>query len=751
MPKTIIISNRLPVKLAANDNDYSLKTSEGGLATGLGSVYKQNDNIWIGWPGMVLEDKVSKQKITEQLKEENLYPVFLTQNDINNFYEGFSNETLWPIFHYMPTYARFEHHFWKSYIEVNRKFAAAALSQIEDGDTVWVHDYQLLMLPAFLRDAKPDLSIGFFNHIPFPSYEIFRLIPWRRELLHGILGADLIGFHTYDDARHFLSTVTHLTGYRSSANIIAAEDRAVVVESFPMGIDDKKFSNAIEDPTVQSNLQQLKNIFDDVKLILSIDRLDYSKGIIQRLKAFELFLNEQTNFKEKVSLYMIVVPSRDTVPQYKELKDEIDKLVSQINSRFRTLSWVPVHYFYQSAPFEMLAALYHFAHVCLVTPMRDGMNLVCKEYIASRVNNDGMLILSEMAGAAKEMVEAWIVNPNNEQEISEALFVALKMPLDEQERRMKQLRHVVEKFNINSWVRNFLTRLNEVKQMQENMKAKQVSAHKEQSIITSYINSKNRVLFLDYDGTLVGFHSNINMAKPDEELYNILQALSSDDANKIVLISGRNYETLQEWLGNLKIDMIAEHGAWTKKYGEEWKAVSGLTDDWKNEVFPILNTYTDRTPGSFIEEKTFSLVWHFRRTDEGLGELRSNELINNLKYLVSDRGLQLLQGNKVIEVKNTEINKGKAVLTWIDEHRPEMIIAIGDDYTDEDIFKVVPEQAVTIKVGSNISAAKYFVNSHRDVRKLLKGIIEASKKDKRFPASETTALNAEEKKQYQPK
>jgi trehalose 6-phosphate synthase/phosphatase len=719
MPKTIIVSNRLPVKISVEEGNYTFKTSEGGLATGLGSIYKQGENIWIGWPGSIIETEQQKKEITGQLLPENLIPVFLTQLQVNNFYEGFSNETLWPIFHYMPTYAKFEQDFWKSYVEVNRLFAEAILKNIEDDDTVWVHDYQLLLVPSFLREAKPNMSIGFFNHIPFPSFEIFRLIPWRRELLHGMLGADLIGFHTYDDVRHFLSTVTRLSGYRSSANVISTENRSIVVESFPMGIDDKKFSQAIHNTQVQENINSLKQLFGNTKMILTIDRLDYSKGILQRLHAFELFLSEQPEFKEKVSLYMIVVPSRDKVSQYKELRDEIDKFVGNLNSRYRTLSWVPVHYFYQSAPFEMLAALYHFAHICLVTPMRDGMNLVCKEYIASRINNDGMLILSEMAGAAKELVDAWIVNPNNVLEISEAIYVALKMPMEEQERRMKQLRYVVEKFNISSWVRNFMNRLEEVKTMQESMQAKRLNTIKENSIREAYAKSKRKVLFLDYDGTLVGFQSNIQMASPDKELYELLHDLSSDSATKVVLISGRNHQTLEEWLGNLEMDMIAEHGAFVKYHGDDWKSVPGLTDEWKKEVLQVLNTYTDRTPGSFIEEKTFSLVWHFRRTDDDLGELRANELTNNLKYLVSDRGLQILQGNKVIEVKNAEINKGKAVAAWVQQYKPEMMIAIGDDYTDEDIFRSLPEEAITVKVGSNISAAKYFLNSYKEVRRFL--------------------------------
>ncbi|HEX6916113.1 MAG TPA: bifunctional alpha,alpha-trehalose-phosphate synthase (UDP-forming)/trehalose-phosphatase, partial [Chitinophagaceae bacterium] len=546
MSKTIIVSNRLPVKILNEDGRFSVKQSEGGLATGLGSIYKRGNNTWIGWPGCITDDPEHEKEISRLLENEQLVPVFLSQQQINLYYEGFSNETLWPIFHYMSTYAHFELESWKAYVEVNRKFAAAVLERVEDHDTVWIHDYQLLLVPSFLREARPQLSIGFFNHIPFPSYEIFRLIPWRRELIHGILGADLIGFHTYDDVRHFLSTVTHLSGYRSSANVIVAEGRPVVVESFPMGIDDRKFSEAIRDGKVRENIQMLEQLFGDTKMILSIDRLDYSKGILQRLYAFELFLQEQPDYLEKVSLYMIVVPSRDTVPQYKELRDEIDKFVGNLNSRYRTLSWVPVHYFYQSAPFEMLAALYHFAHVCLVTPMRDGMNLVCKEYVASRINNDGMLILSEMAGAAKELVDAWIVNPNNVHEISEAIYVALKMPADEQERRMKQLRYVVSKFNISSWVRNFMDRLNEVKEMQESMQAKRLNLSKEQMIREVYARSGSRALFLDYDGTLVDFQTNIYMARPDEELYKLLQELTADPANRVVLISGRNYQTLEE-------------------------------------------------------------------------------------------------------------------------------------------------------------------------------------------------------------
>ncbi|MCE3283258.1 MAG: Trehalose-6-phosphate synthase [Chitinophagaceae bacterium] len=347
MPKTIIVANRLPVKISVDGTRYSIRSSEGGLATGLGSIYKQGDNVWVGWPGDTIDENL-REKIKTDLFKDNLYAVFLSQEEVNNFYEGFCNETLWPVFHYMSTYAKFDQACWQSYTSVNRKFAAAVLENYESGDTIWIHDYQLLLLPALIREARPDANIGFFQHIPFPSYEIFRLIPWRKELLAGMIGADLIGFHTYDDVRHFVSTVTHIAGYRNSSNLITAEDRTIVVESFPMGIDHGKFQNAIGDPRVKQHVESLQKVYASSKLVLSIDRLDYSKGILQRLQAFQCFLEQHPEYLEKVSLYMIVVPSRDNVPKYKQLRDRIDQLVGHINSRHRTMSWSPIQYFYKS-------------------------------------------------------------------------------------------------------------------------------------------------------------------------------------------------------------------------------------------------------------------------------------------------------------------------------------------------------------------------------------------------------------------
>lgn len=725
MGKTIVVSNRLPVKIKRTDAGFTFAQSEGGLATGLGSVYQNGTNSWIGWPGLEITEADDREQIRLQLLEKNLLPVFLSQEEINQYYEGFSNEILWPIFHYYAsTYANYTLSNWVYYKHVNEKFRDAVLAIAEPGDTIWIHDYQLLLLPALIRAVLPDISIGFFQHIPFPSFELFRLIPWRTELLEGMLGADLIGFHTFEDARHFLSAATRLLPYQSSANILNLADRSVVVESFPMGIDSAKFANLCLDSEVIESIENFKIHFSELKMILSVDRLDYSKGILQRLAAFEMLLETLPEYLGKIVLYMIVVPSRDNVAQYRELRDNIDKKVGNINARFSSMAWSPIHYFYRSVEIKELSMLYQAASICLITPMRDGMNLVSKEFVASRSQNTGVLILSEMAGASKELIDALIVNPSNITDLFRTIDQGLRMDINDQTRRMIAMRQVVFKFTVAHWVKVFMERLSEVKEMQESQKARTLTSLNEQIITRQYLNARKRLLLLDYDGTLVGFKADIDSASPDQELVRLLNSLIADSRNMVVIISGRQHETLETWFGKAGINLIAEHGAWSKLSGEDWQVVSGLSNAWKPDLLPILETYSDRTPGSFIEEKTYSLVWHYRKAESDLGEMRANELVSNLRFLSADKGLQLMPGNKVVEVKNMEINKGKAALNLIERDNFDFIAAIGDDHTDEDMFKILPAGAVSIKVGSNLSNADYFLRNHIEVRMLLSALVQ---------------------------
>ncbi len=724
MPKTIIVSNRLPVKISKEDGTLVTKPSEGGLATGLGSIYKEGDNVWIGWPGLAVSSESEKTEITEQLADENMRPVFLTPKEIEEYYEGFSNETLWPNFHYFNQYAVYNQNFWDAYCKVNAKFSKAIEEIVEEGDTLWIHDYQLLLVPQLIRKVFHKLTIGFFLHIPFPSYESFRLLPWRREILQGMLGADFLGFHTYDDMRHFLSSVNRLAGLGNSNGQISLPDRKVLVDALPMGIDYDKYANVAAAPETLDREVRYRTSIGDQKLILSIDRLDYSKGIPQRLRAFELFLERNEDYIGNVSLLMVVVPSRDQVPMYKQLKEEIDLLVGRINGKYGRLNWTPIHYFYRSFPLNALSAFYRMAHVALVTPMRDGMNLVCKEFIASKLDKKGVLILSEMAGASKELSDAILINPNDIEQQVDAITSALSMPLDDQVKHMDVMQKSLKRYNIHHWVNLFMERLNFIKDEQRSLETKIIDKDLSENIKKQYNLANERIIFLDYDGTLTGFHGNPLDSKPDEELMDLLTGLIKDGKNKIVIISGRDKSTLNKWVSSYDLEIIAEHGVWFMSKKKEWSTAAELNGDWKDDIQKILDRYVDRTPGSFIEQKDYSLVWHYRKVETGLGEIRTRELTSHLKYITSNKNLQVLEGDKVVEIKNSEINKGKAAKVLLKQYNADFTMALGDDWTDEDTFLAMPEESITVKVGNSASAAKYNVPSYLEVRKLLWKLIE---------------------------
>lgn len=723
MAKTIIVSNRLPVKILQEDGKYIYKPSEGGLATGLGSIYKEGDNVWIGWPGLAISKSELQQEVIKNLKKESMKPVFLTTTEIEDFYEGFSNETLWPNFHYFNQYIVYDDNLWKAYQKVNKKFAKAIQEILEPEDTIWIHDYQLLLLPQLLREHAPKASIGFFLHIPFPSYESFRLLPWRRELLEGMLGADFLAFHTYDDMRHFLSSVNRLAGLGNSNGQINVDNRKVMVDALPMGIDYDKYAESAASPETLAREVRYRTSIGDQRLILSIDRLDYSKGIPQRLRAFEKFLEEYPEYIGTVSLLMVVVPSRDKVGKYKELKEEVDLLVGRINGHHSRLNWTPIHYFYRSFPLNALSAFYRMAEVALVTPMRDGMNLVCKEFIASKLDKKGVLILSEMAGASKELSDSILINPNDMGEMVEALKNALTMPIEKQMAQISSMQNSLKHYNIHHWVSMFMKGLNYIKKVQKDLETEILDNQISDRLVSNYKSAKKRMIFLDYDGTLVGFDSDPTKTKPDKELKTILKKLTADKKNQVVIISGRGRDTLEKWLSEYDLEIIAEHGVWIKEKGKEFRTLINLNDSWKAPIMEVLKGYVDRTPGSFVEVKDYSLVWHYRKVETGLGEARTRELTSHLKYITVDKNLKVLEGNKVVEIKNSEIDKGRAATVWLNKYESDFILACGDDWTDEDTFKAMPDDAFTIKVGNMSSAAKYRVTDFTDIRKLLASLL----------------------------
>jgi len=731
MAKTIIISNRLPVQLQINNGSISAIPSVGGLATGMKSVHSGSESLWIGWSGLTDEDTPPELEgdIDKALKENGCAKVKLNAQEVDGFYFGFSNRTIWPLFHYFLKYSEFELDFWNTYKAVNQKFADAIIEQSDEDDTIWVHDYQLMLVPQMVREKRPNTSIGFFLHIPFPSYEIFRTLPWREEILEGLLGSDLIGFHTYDYERHFLSSVRRLLGMEVSFNEIFMDNRVIKVDSFPMGIDYKKFRDAalVQGERKKDNRSDLQQRLDDhkasapdTKLILSIDRLDYSKGIAKRINAFEYFLNKYPEYKEKVRLIILAVPSRSNVPQYQLLKKEIDELVGRINGELSTVNWTPIWYFYRSLPFENLIDLYTSSDIAWLTPLRDGMNLVAKEYIATRTDKSGVLILSEMAGSAYEMNEALLINPNNFEQQADTLRQAITMPLEEQQSRNTFLQKRLERYNVEVWANEFMSALNQKKTAGHAYISQKITNECLNTISKEYADSSKRLLFLDYDGTLAGFHKDPQKALPDEELYALLDQLHEQDNTTLFLISGRDKQTFGRWFLPKKYNMIVEHGVWISKDGEDFKLLENVKSEWMEKIKPVLESFVDRTPGSFIEEKNYSMAWHYRNTDPDFGEKRATELNTVLTSLIGNDDISVLNGNKVMEVKSSNVNKGRAAVRMLGEDDYDFVFAIGDDWTDEFMFQELPDSAITVKVGLKKTQAKYHVENTKRVRELLK-------------------------------
>ncbi|MDH4210139.1 MAG: bifunctional alpha,alpha-trehalose-phosphate synthase (UDP-forming)/trehalose-phosphatase [candidate division WOR-3 bacterium] len=721
MKKILVISNRLPVTVTKRERQLRFNPSVGGLATGLSSLSRSYENIWIGWPGIALERvEREKKQITRRLRKDNCHPVFIKQNDMENYYYGFCNRTIWPLFHYFTQYSIYNRKNWNSYLKVNQMFCSEILKIAGPDDIIWVHDYHLMLLPQLIRKKMPHATIGFFLHIPFPSSEVFRILPPRKEIVRGILGSDLIGFHTYDYAHHFIQTTRRLLGYEHSKAQINIDNRIVKVDAFPMGIDFDAFNQAEDDATVQREIKKIRRRVGDRKIIISIDRLDYTKGIAQRLEAFDHFLDTNPKYREKVSLILVAVPSRTGVEQYALLKREVDELISRINGKYGTIGWLPIWYLYRFLPFKNLVPLYSVGDVALVTPIRDGMNLIAKEYLATKKDKKGVLILSEMAGASKVLGEAIIVNPNNKEEIGAAIRTALQMPEKEQVRRNDVMQKRLKRYNVERWAHDFIDVLLRTKQKQSEMISKNLDLEISRKMIKDCRSRRNRLLLLDYDGTLVPFVSEPSRAAPDREITNIIRKLAANPKNTVVIVSGRDRQTLDNWFGNLNLGMIAEHGAWFKERSNKWRMIKHLKNDWKEQIRPILELYVDRTPGARIEEKEFSLVWHHRKTDERLGERRASDLKERLIDIVTPINLSILEGSKVIEVKNSGVNKGIAAQRWLGKQHYDFILAIGDDWTDEDTFEAVPESAYSIKVGIGYTKARYTIPSQKDARDLLK-------------------------------
>jgi trehalose 6-phosphate synthase/phosphatase len=723
MGRLLIVSNRLPFTAEPTEDDVVIRPSSGGLATGLSGPHKTTGGLWIGWPGDLSSVRPAlKQTLQARYREAGTVPVGLSKAQIRGFYDGFSNGVLWPLFHQLANVDRDASRNWKTYQEVNRIFAEAVIEHYQPGDTIWVHDYQLCLVPGILRERLPDARIGFFLHIPFPSSESFRILPWRAALLRGMLGADLIGFHTQAYRRHFHRALLLVLGLLVEEDGVVCDGRRVQLGVFPMGIDATRFARDAQTPEIQAAVEAMRSEGGEQRMLLGVDRLDYTKGIGRRIVAIDRLLERFPEWREKVRLVQVIVPSRATVASYERLRRELDELVGRINGRHATQNWVPIHNIFRSLTREELIGLYASCDAMLVTPLRDGMNLVAKEFLATRAHEDGALILSEFAGAAAELTEAVLVNPYDVDGVAEAIDRALKMSGEEQQRRMKRLRARVFGYDVYRWTDKFLTDL-------ESASLSRTPSSGEESLrplVEAARAASRLVLLLDYDGTLVPFASEPELARPDEELLALLSHVAHSDGVEVHVVSGRSAQSLEHWLGHLPIHLHAEHGFWSCRAGSgAWVPLSVPGAPWKNDVRGVMDRYVTETRGSRVEEKDSSLAWHYRNADVELGATQAQRLSSELEPELSTSGLEVLSGARVVEVRVKGTHKGVVPPRVCDMSEQVCVIAMGDDRTDEDLFAALPPNGFAVHVGPGLSRAAIRIPDVASARRLLAGLAAA--------------------------
>jgi len=720
MPRLLIVSNRLPVTVVSSGDGLRVERSSGGLATGMRGPHEQLGGVWIGWPGdLEALTPDARREVAARLAGLRLRPVELTRDEVTRYYETFANGVLWPLLHYFASRLPLEVKDFDAYEKVNARFADVVEAEYQPGDLVWVHDYQLMLLPQLLRERIPDARIGFFLHIPFPSSEVFRLLPQRERLLEGLLGADLVGFHTAGYLRHFASSVLRLTSAPSEVDRIRWKHGEVHLGVFPMGVDAQHFSARADSREVRALVDA--HTSEGQKLLVGVDRLDYTKGIPRRLLAFETALRRHPELHGKVRLVQVAVPSRERVEAYREFREEVDALVGRIHGEFATPTWSPIHYLYRGLASDEVIALYRAAHAVLVTPLRDGMNLVAKEFVAARPDGDGVLVLSEFAGAASELSEALRVNPYDVEQSADALVRALTMPEDERRARMAVLRGRVMRHDVHAWARSFVARLQAITPSAQSLRpssAPAVRAAEDRARAAPAL-----ALLLDYDGTLVPFAPTPDLAAPDPTLLGLLGKLAGRPNTQVHIVSGRKRTTLERWLGGLPVGLHAEHGLWSRFPGEAWSGGEAGDLRWQEPARAILEDFADRTPGALVEEKSVGFAWHWRAADPEYGAAQARELSLHLSALLTNAPVELLQGDRVVEVRPHGVNKGRVAMRVAERAPPgALFVALGDDRTDEDLFAALPEGSIALHVGPNESRATLRLPDPRAARVFLEGL-----------------------------
>jgi trehalose 6-phosphate synthase/phosphatase len=739
--RLLVVSNRLPLSVRRDrEGVWHSEPTSGGLQSALSPILARRGGVWIGWPGYGprTPDEGWQHQVRQWKERHGYVAVDLPSALARKFYEGYANQTLWPLFHSFPTRFDYDGELWTAYVNANRRFRDAVLEQLEPGDTIWIHDYHLMLLPRMLREVAPEARIGFFLHIPFPASELLRILPRRDEVLRGLLGADLVAFQTHSDLQHFRSSLLRLVGLPSQMDRVLAQGHSTRLDALPISIAPLEFTALLEsDEPTRTAVAAHKERFRGQRILLAVDRLDYTKGIPQRLRAFRKLLEGAPRLRGKVTLVQVAIPSRERIPEYERLGSEVSGLIGDVNGEFGRPDWTPVVYMRRGIDRSDLVALYAAADVGWVTPLRDGMNLVAKEYVACHRGMDGALLLSEFAGAAAEMGEAFLVNPYDEERMAAVLERILDLPGEERQERMALLYRRLQRNNVFRWAERFLATLD----VAASGRAPAVERPDDlpvEKAVEAFRAAEKRLLLLDYDGTLVPYAGRPREAIPPAHVLSVLTGLAARQGVTLAVVSGRSRLDLESWFGRIQgLWLIAEHGAAVRPPGAGWELVrGGPPPGWKAKVLPVLEHYLDRTPGSLIEEKEFALVWHHRLADPEFGEWLANELVATLDEMLADSELQAIRGNKTVEVRLVWANKGSVVDRLEAEHRDATFrLAMGDDRTDEDLFDRLRDRAWTVRVGEGRSTARYSVRTPAEVCAFLDRLaVAAAQSDEVAPA-----------------
>ncbi|MAZ47517.1 MAG: hypothetical protein CME65_03075 [Halobacteriovoraceae bacterium] len=728
MSRWIIVSNRLPFSLAGSPDKKTqkIKQSSGGLVTAINGIKTKNEIRWIG----SLAPGINENHIKNFKSKKNVsfsYPV-ISEELYDAYYNGFCNDVLWPLLHYETDLIQYKKENYDAYVKVNRIFAQHIAKVAKKNDVIWINDFHLFMTPQFIKEINPSLKVGFFLHVPFPSSELYRELPCRKELLEALLYSDLIGFHDFSYLRHLSSAAYNVLGYESSLLDIETPRQSVKLGVYPVSIDTQDFMNKAVSKKTSSIIEEYQLKKGRQRKILGVDRLDYSKGIPHKLKAFKKFLEDNPQMVGKVQLTQIAVPSRTEVPEYIKLRHEVERLVSEINGKFSKINYIPVKYIFDSVSVFELMALYRSSDVLFITSKRDGMNLVCLEYIVAQdARNPGVVLLSEYAGASSTLSHATLINPMNIGETANKLGQALNQSLSERKKNHQVMLDYLKGYTATDWARAFITHLERDVNQRVSSALCLDKAEERKKIIKKNKNG-SKVLLLDFDGTLSPIQEKPDQVKLSIKIRRLLKSLSEENETEVVIVTGRDKNFIVKQLKGLKVYIACEHGASFYDYkNNKWRQLAASKNKpWLKDAKRIFEQYERRTPNSFVEEKEFALCWHYRQSPNDFAEFQARKLLLDLGITLAHEPVTVSRGKKIVEVKSLEANKGYFTDWFLERYVDSQakIIAMGDDRTDEDMFKALERRGETIKIGhSESSYAKFYLSDQDLVEKFLEELV----------------------------